>query len=259
MLVTKQYWIPVFNEERTVRIYLPDTYEQTNQDYPALYMHDGQNVFEDKDAVGGRSLRLKDYLEQNHDQVIVIAIDSGANRMEEYRLWAPGKMSDELTGKSDSKEAKGRDYLDFIVRDVVPSMNATYRIQVGSNYMAGISLGGLLTVYALCCYPTVFRRGAGISSAFFRNQEKLEQYILESEQVAFDGLYLDCGDKESGEERIDRAFLKSNERIFGLLEERGSSVEFKVVKDGKHHYESFSHRVPAVMTFLLGRRGYKHS
>ncbi|MFP3359719.1 alpha/beta hydrolase-fold protein, partial [Planococcus sp. SIMBA_143] len=107
----KQYWIPVFNEERTVRIYLPDTYEQTNQDYPALYMHDGQNVFEDKDAVGGRSLRLKDYLEQNHDQVIVIAIDSGANRMEEYRLWAPGKMSDELTGKSDSREAKGRDYL----------------------------------------------------------------------------------------------------------------------------------------------------
>jgi predicted alpha/beta superfamily hydrolase len=254
MLVTKKYWIPVFNEERTIRIYVPDTYEQTSKSYPVLYMHDGQNVFEDKDAVGGRSLRLKDYLVENNAQVIVVAIDSGANRMEEYRLWPPGELSEELTGKTDSKEAKGRDYLDFIVRDLVPSINATYRIQAGSNYMAGISLGGLLTVYALCCYPTVFNRGAGMSSAFFRNQEKLEQFILESERVAFDGLYLDCGDKESGEERVDRAFMRSNERIFGLLEERGSSVEFKVVKNGKHHYESFSHRVDDVMTFLLGRR-----
>ena len=254
MLVTKKYWIPVFNDERIIRIYVPDTYEQTSKSYPVLYMHDGQNVFEDKDAVSGSSLRLKDYLVENNVQVIVVAIDSGANRMEEYRLWPPGELSEELTGKTDSKEAKGREYIDFIVQELKPLIDAKYRTQGDKNYMAGISLGGLLTVYSLCRYPTVFSKGVGISSAFFRNQEKLEQYILESESIGFDRLYLDCGDMESGDERIDRAFLKSNERIYGILEERGASVEFKVVKDGKHHYESFSYRVDDIMTFLIGGR-----
>ncbi|MGA9289188.1 MAG: alpha/beta hydrolase-fold protein [Anaerobacillus sp.] len=251
MLVHTKQWIPVFNEERTIRIYLPDTYDQTSEPYPVLYMHDGQNVFEDKDAVGGRSLRLKAYLDQNKIQLIVVAIDSGAKRMEEYLLWQPGELSEELSGKSDSKEAKGREYIDFIVKDLKPVIDATYRTQMDLNYMAGISLGGLLTVYALCRYPTVFSRGAGISSPFFRNQEKLEQFILESESIAFNRLYLDCGDKESGDNRIDRAFLNSNERIYRMLEERFPRVQLQTIKNGKHHYESFRTRVDQIMTILM--------
>lgn len=249
MFVTKQYWIPVFNEARTIRIHVPDDYHQSNENYPVLYMHDGQNVFEDRGAVGGRSLRMKEYLENNPVPLMIVGIDSGANRMEEYRLWAPGKLSEELTGKSHSKDAKGKEYLDFIVKDLIPSIDAMFR--TASNYMAGISLGGLLTAFALCRYPTVFSKGAGISSAFFRNQEKLEQFILETDYVSIDGLYLDCGDKESGNERIDRAFLNSNERIYKVLEERGASVEFKVIKNGEHCYESFSNRIDDFMSFLI--------
>ncbi|WP_273852953.1 alpha/beta hydrolase [Guptibacillus spartinae] len=249
MFIIKKYWVSVFDEERSIRIYLPEGYQVSKESYPVLYMHDGQNVFEDREAVGGRSLRMKDYLEKNHLPLIVVGIDSGANRMEEYRLWAPGKLSEELTGKSASQEAKGREYLDFIVKDLKPLMDATYRTKGASTYMAGISLGGLLTVYALCRYPNVFTRGVGLSSAFFRNQEKLEEFILEVDRVGH--LYLDCGDKESGDERIDHAFLTSNERIYETLEKMGASVEFKVIKNGEHHYESFSQRVDDVMSFLL--------
>ncbi|MCA0173186.1 alpha/beta hydrolase [Bacillus sp. RAR_GA_16] len=249
MFIVKKCWIPVFNEERTIRIYLPEGYHETKESYPVLYMHDGQNMFEDRDAVGGRSLRMKEYLEKNHLPLMIVGIDSGANRMEEYRLWAPGKLSEELTGKSASQKAKGREYIDFIVKDLKPSIDATYRTKVASNYMAGISLGGLLTVYALCRYPNVFTKGAGLSSAFFRNQEKLEEFILEVDRAGH--LYLDCGDKESGDERMDRAFLTSNEQIYEMLEKIGASVEFKVIKNGEHHYESFSHRVDDVMSFLL--------
>ncbi|WP_226659263.1 alpha/beta hydrolase [Pseudalkalibacillus hwajinpoensis] len=251
MFIVKKYWVPVFNEERSLRIYLPEGYHESKKSYPVLYMHDGQNVFEDRDAVGGRSLRMEDYLKKNHVPLIIVGIDSGANRMEEYRLWAPGKLSEELTGKSVSQEAKGREYLDFIVKDLKPLIDATYRTQITSSYMAGISLGGLLTVYALCRYPNVFTRGVGISSAFFRNQEKLEEFILEMDCIPIARLYLDCGDKESGDERIDRAFLNSNERIYEMLEKIGASVEFKVMKNGEHHYESFSNRIDEVMSFLL--------
>ncbi|MGB7998922.1 MAG: alpha/beta hydrolase-fold protein [Anaerobacillus sp.] len=251
MLVHTKQWIPVFNEERTIRIYLPDTYGQTSEPYPVLYMHDGQNVFEDKDAVGGRSLRLKAYLDQNKIQLIVVAIDSGAKRMEEYLLWQPGELSEELSGKSDSKKAKGREYIDFIVKDLKPVIDAAYRTRKASNYMAGISLGGLLTAYALCRYPIVFSRGACISSAFFRNQEELERYIFGSDLSHLDRLYLDSGDRESGDERIDRAFLKSNERIYRMLEGRLHRVQFHKITNGNHNYESFRSRVNQIMTFLI--------
>ncbi|WP_371018149.1 alpha/beta hydrolase [Pseudalkalibacillus sp. JSM 102089] len=254
MLVKSKYWIPVFQEERIIRVYLPHEYAHTDRSYPVLYMHDGQNVFEDQDAVGGSSLRLLNYLEQKKFQLIVVAIDSGAKRMEEYGLWKHGQLSEELTGKSDIVEAKGREYLEYIVKDLKPAIDATYRTLINTNFMAGISLGGLLTTYALCRYPTVFSKGAGISSAFFRNQEELEKFILESELTDRSCIYLDCGDKESGDERIDKAFLNSNDRIYQMLEEKASCVQFQLIKDGEHNYESFRTRTADLMSFFMNER-----
>ncbi|WP_347551810.1 alpha/beta hydrolase-fold protein [Pseudalkalibacillus hwajinpoensis] len=251
MLFKTSYFIPAFNEERMIRIYLPDTYDQTSAIYPVLYMHDGQNVFDDEGAVGGRSLRLKDYLDRNKVQLIVVAIDSGANRMVEYRLWPPGELSEKLTGRSESLDAKGREYIDFIAKDLKEYIDDTYRTRKESNYMAGISLGGLITTYALCRYPSVFSRGAGISSGFFRNQEELEKFIGLSNLSTIDRLYLDCGTSESSDGRINQAFYDSNERIYRLLKEKLDCIEFNVVENGEHKYESFSDRVEKVMTFLM--------
>jgi predicted alpha/beta superfamily hydrolase len=50
-----------FNRERMVRVYLPKSHQESNKRYPVLYMHDGQNVFEDEGAIKGVSLGLKDY------------------------------------------------------------------------------------------------------------------------------------------------------------------------------------------------------
>ena len=53
--------ISAFNHERTIRVYTPTNYEtEPSKRYPVLYMHDGQNVFEDQDAIQGVSLGLKD-------------------------------------------------------------------------------------------------------------------------------------------------------------------------------------------------------
>ena len=43
--------------------------------------------------------------------------------------------------------------------------------------MAGISLGGLISTYAMCRYPQVFRNITVLSSAFYRNQEEIEKLI----------------------------------------------------------------------------------
>jgi predicted alpha/beta superfamily hydrolase len=58
-----------------IRVYLPDCYSDENKRFPVLYMHDGQNVFEDEDAIKGVSLGMKDYLEKSGLQIIVVVLD----------------------------------------------------------------------------------------------------------------------------------------------------------------------------------------
>ncbi|MCA0988676.1 alpha/beta hydrolase [Guptibacillus algicola] len=243
-------YIPVFEEERKIRIYLPNDYHETLERYPVIYMHDGQNVFDDDDAVGGRSLRLRELLEHERIQAIVVAIDSGERRMSEYCPFPTGEISKELTATEPMTDVKGKEYLDFIVSDLKPYIDRTYRTLKQST-LAGISLGGLLTVYAICRYPHVFTRGAAISSAFFRNQEEIERFIGEADLSNVEKLYLDCGTVESGDRRVDRVFYETNQGINMLLSEKVTEVEFNTVQGGAHTYEAFSERIGRVVTFLM--------
>lgn len=45
-------------EERSIHLYLPAGYFETDERYPVLYMFDGQNLFFDQDATFGKSWGL---------------------------------------------------------------------------------------------------------------------------------------------------------------------------------------------------------
>mgnify|MGYP003514044069 FL=1 len=93
----EKFKIPIsaFNHERTIRVYTPSTYEaEQTKRYSVLYMHDGQNVFEDQDAIQGVSLGLKDYLDKSRLELIVVGIDTntlGDERKNEYCPWVDGE------------------------------------------------------------------------------------------------------------------------------------------------------------------------
>ena len=42
----KIFFAPQLNRSRRIWIYLPPDYDSSQKDYPVLYMHDGQNVFD---------------------------------------------------------------------------------------------------------------------------------------------------------------------------------------------------------------------
>lgn len=243
-------FIPVFNEKRRIRLYIPNDYDETDIRYPVIYMHDGQNVFHDRDAVGGRSLRLREYLDKEKKNVIVVAVDSGVARMSEYCPFPTGELSRQVTAREPISNVKGIEYIDFIVNELKPYIDRTYRT-LDRSAMAGISLGGLLTVYAICRYPHVFSRGAAISSAFFRNQEEIERFIETTDLSKVEKLYLDCGTDESSDEQLNSVFFETNQKVSTLLKEKGIQVEFHRVEGGAHTYEAFSKRVGRVISFLV--------
>lgn len=121
--------------------------------------------------------------------------------------------------------------------------------------MAGISLGGLISIYAMCCYPTIFKNVAVISSAFYRNQEEIEKLIRESDLSPIESIYLDCGTKEAGAETlINKEFLASNQAIYEILKRKISNVTFDIIEEAEHNYLCFRKRVDNIFTLFLGRK-----
>lgn len=75
--------ISTLSRNVTVRIMLPNGYEDSDKKYPVLYMHDGQDLFYDKDAVGGKSWGFGNYYNSYYKflpEIIIVAIDCPLDR-----------------------------------------------------------------------------------------------------------------------------------------------------------------------------------
>mgnify|MGYP005752041765 CR=1 FL=1 len=251
MVNTFSVYIPAFKEERLIRVYVPTSYETSEKHYPVLYMHDGQNVFHDKDAIGGVSLNLEKYLDKQQLDVIVVAIDQNSEeRKNEYCPWLNGEYSKQFLPEGVVFGGKGAEYVDFIVHDLKPLIDKRFRTLKNETAMVGISLGGLITTYAACRYPRIFKNIAVLSSGFYANQEELEKLIKESDLSEINSFYLDCGTKESNDDYIAEQCVSWNRAIYTLLKEKINNVTFEVVSDGEHNYLSFQKRVEKLFSFI---------
>lgn len=74
---------------RTIRILLPENYDQSKQDYPVIYMHDGQNLFDPDLGFGGKEWGVDEALHEGLKtkslrSAIIVGIDNTALRGPEY-------------------------------------------------------------------------------------------------------------------------------------------------------------------------------
>jgi len=238
---------------RLIRVYTPKSYQKSEKQYPVLYMHDGQNVFRKDNAIGGLSLELEHYLDENNLDIIVVAIDQNSEeRKNEYCPWENGAYSKQfLESKTVSFGGSGSSYIEFIVEELKPYIDKTYRTQQSHTAMAGISLGGLITLYAACIYPHIFTNIILFSSGFYANQEKIEELIDTTDLSVLNSLYMDCGTSEVGSDStISHEFLVSNQRVAKRLNIKCSVVTFNILEGEEHNYLSFQKRVPELFSFL---------
>lgn len=252
MLETFQAYISSFKQERSIRVYLPKSYSTAKKSYPVLYMHDGQNVFQDLEAIGGKSLDLENYLDANELDLIVVAIDQNPEaRIDEYCPWPSGEYSKSILGKESTEGGKGMHYVDFIVSELKPLIDGNYRTVRDQTAMAGISLGGLISVYAMCRYPHIFKHIAALSSAFYRNQEEIMKLIEQTDLSLVESVYMDCGSKEAGADtEVNEKFLASTQSVYELLKEKIPSTRFEIIDDAEHNYSYFKERVPSIFRFF---------
>lgn len=160
-----------------VVVWLPPGYDSTKCRYGVVYMHDGQNLFVPKRsnfnkvwAADKSALRL--VASRQVAPFIIVGIDQpGADRGRQY---FPRPMLEHVSRATRQKlEAQGNgkpviadDYLRFIVAELKPQIDRMYRTKSGRKHtaIAGSSMGGLISLYAITKYPKVFGTAGAVST-----------------------------------------------------------------------------------------------
>jgi predicted alpha/beta superfamily hydrolase len=245
--------IATLDRKRIVRVYLPKQYhDQPAKHYPVLYMHDGQNLYRDEDAGYGMSWGISDYLDKSDLEIIVVGIDcnEGHKRLDEYSPWSSSEMRNIFAPELDGIGGEGKEYIEFIVGQLKPMIDEKFRTLPYETSMAGSSKGGLISTYAACMYPDIFKRVASVSSAYWFTQEKIEQLIKDSDLSLIKKFYLDVGTHESSGTIDSQRYIDSSESVFALLKEKIPDVKFVIAEGAVHNELAWRERVPAIFSYL---------
>jgi predicted alpha/beta superfamily hydrolase len=245
--------ITPFNRERMVRVYVPKSYhEDLSKKYPVLYMHDGQNLYKDDDASYGMSWGISEFLDESGMDLIVVGIDcaDGLHRLDEYGPWITKALDDRLTEEKQTIGGEGKAYIDYVVHELKPIIDRKYRTKPDETSMAGSSMGGLISTYAACVYPMIFKRVAAVSSAYWFNQKEMEELIQRSDLSGVERFYLDIGTEEASGDNDHQLYINSSQKIFELLKNKIKDCKFDVVEGAVHNEIAWRKRVPEIFTFL---------
>lgn len=239
-VIDTAFLIPQLNRKRRVWIYLPPSYSSSNKKYPVLYMHDGQNVFDESTSFAGEwgVDETLDSISGRKKEIIVVAIDhGGAKRVNEYCPYDMQKFG----------KGEGDQYVDFLIKTLKPFIDKNYRTEKDkqNTFIAGSSMGGLISMYAVLKYPKVFG-GAGIFSPAFWVGPKIFDDIDSKGKKVNSKIYFYCGKQEN--ETMEPDMEKAFERMRKVSRSRMACV---VRPDGKHTESVWREEFPLFYLWLM--------
>lgn len=250
---------------RHIDVWLPPGYEaESERRYPVLYMQDGQNCFAPEDSGYGVAWEAQIALARliaagEAGPAIIAGIwNDGERRLWEYCPERPFLSADGVREVEVLDGFVGRPrsdaYLAFMVEELKPFIDACYRTESDAShtFLMGSSMGGLISLYALCEYPAVFGGAACLSTHWPAVAGVIRPYLRERlPDPATHRLYFDHGDME-----LDAAYEPLQRPVDEMMLERGYTEGenwITRVFPGTGHFESYWRaRVHIPLRFLLG-------
>lgn len=259
---------------RTVDVWLPENYSEKKK-YAVLYMHDGQMLFDSTTTWNKQEWKIDEAATDLMDQKITRDfIVVGIHNIPEIR-WHdlfPAKAMDFMDNdvkkevfrkaKEDNfpTEFKGDAYLKFLVSELKPYIDATYSVHSNkeNTFVAGSSMGGLMSMYAISEYPTIFQGAACISThwvgAMAQDNNPFPSAIFSYVSANIPDsknhkIYFDYGDQT-----LDRHYPKYASTVDSLYYSKGYSQEnFRNLffPEADHSEKSWQKRIHIPLTFLL--------
>lgn len=238
----KEFASSILNNKRDIIVWLPIGYnpqKNPNKKYPVLYMHDGQNIMDPKTAYVGKDWRVDETVmklikQKKIKEIIVVGIYNTPDRLDEY-----------------SWSEKGQNYLKFIVTELKPFIDSSYKTLSDKDNTAimGSSMGGLISFYAAWHYPNIFTMAGCMSSSFYYNNDKslklVQSYRGKKKQVKF---YIDHG--EDGLIRGQKMFCLLTQKGYVL----GQDIDYFYAPGAEHNEKEWAARLERPLIFFFKNR-----
>lgn len=266
-----------FVDARTVAVWLPEGYSKKEK-YAVLYMHDGQMLFDSTTTWNKQEWKVDEIAsklmaEKTTKKFIVVGIwNNGQKRHSEY---FPQKPYEQLTQiQRDTITAqlkkKGRTtaefkpisdlYLKFLVTELKPFIDKTYSTKTDKKhtYIMGSSMGGLISMYAICEYPEIFGGAACLSThwvgTFSAENNPIPDAFVNYLKTNLPNpknhkIYFDYGDKT-----LDAMYPKFQKMVDEVMILKGFTSKSWMTKyfPGDDHSEkSWSGRLQIPLEFLM--------
>ncbi|MCB9550103.1 MAG: hypothetical protein H6706_30205 [Myxococcales bacterium] len=242
---------------RGLTIYLPADYDaDPARRYPVLYAHDGQNLFDARDAAFGVAWELDDAVDAlvadgTVPPMIVVGVHNTADRIGEY---TPSRDPGRQAGGGAA--AYGR----FLVEELKPALDHRLRTRCGraDTALMGSSLGGLVSLWLLRAYPAVFGRVAAVSPSLWWNRGEAQGWVPDLAPGAETRLWVDAGGDEGGDPDRDgrRSVIEDSRALVEALVAAGwrfpSQIGYLEVPGAAHDEAAWQARTPFILAWLFG-------
>jgi enterochelin esterase-like enzyme len=259
-----------------VTVWLPPAYQrEPARRFPVLYMHDGQNVFFPKRSNFNKvwaadEAALKLIQARKVAPFIIVAVDHpGPAR---YLRYFPTRVVSAPLRQGIEGFAKGKlagdQYLTFLAGTLKPRIDRDYRTRPGPRFtaVAGSSMGGLISLYAIAERGDVFGKAAAVST----HSPLIDLDLLSAQPALADGVKADWrryvaerlgaprGRKlwmDHGTETLDAGYAPYqavlDESVAAAGWTRGKDVETRVYKGTAHEENAWAARLPEILGWLL--------
>jgi predicted alpha/beta superfamily hydrolase len=248
----------VFRNTRFLRIWLPPGYDDAQNAgrlYPVFYLNDGQNLFEASTAFAGVEWQVDETADRLIREgavppMIIVGMDNtGKDRIREYM---PHRSMNPMMLR-----VQGRHYPDFLMKEVMPFVEQTYRIATGpeNTGLGGSSLGALIALYTAITRPGVIGRLLLESPSLWASGR---QAIKESRSVRVwpERIFLGVGTAEAGSAERSRSVVDDVRELAAVIR-RAVLSESRLrllIKDGAGHNEAaWAERFSEALRFLFGQ------
>lgn len=249
MVEKQQIYIPCFHDMRTLHIYTPLDYKQSEKRYPVLYMYDGHNLFYDEDATFGTSWGMKQYLDKHSSQLIVVGIEcnhEGYKRLEEF---SPYDFSDTQIGDI---HGQGKAFMQWMTTDLKKWIDRRYRTLPSRRHtgIAGSSMGGLMALYSIAHHNDIFSRAACLSPFVFGLKKEINMELQQSLMSKDTHIYISWGSDEfRSKNQLAKACIRLLE-LEQLLEQHHVNVFPNLLFKGRHSEESWQKELDLFLPYL---------
>lgn len=257
---------PQLHNQRDILVSLPPSYAaSTARRYPVIYMHDGQNLFDEHTSYSG---------EWGVDETLAALAAEG---LEAIAVGIPNMGDDrihELSPFHNPPESDGRGdaYLRFIIDTVKPLIDADFCTLPGreTTGLLGSSMGGLISLYGFLRFGEVFGLAGVFSPALWFGERAIFPFVEKSPFIP-GRIYMDVGTSEGlnlfgpvedddGQCSVEMlafssAYQTDVNHARDLLLTKGytpnDNLRYVVAPGDMHHESAWARRLPDALRFLL--------